>query len=634
MKRIVSGFVLTLLLTGMLALAFNIRQVKASGTIYIRADGSIDPPDAPISTVDNVTYTLTGNITSEADGVVVERSNIVIDGNGYTLQGTGAYASKGIDLSSRSNITSKNTNIKDFSYGILLSESSNISITGNNITSNRWDGIRLESCSGCSIIENNVADNGYDLWDIGYGIFLNDCLNNTLSGNNVANNDYGIYLDFSPRNILRENVMVGNGYNFGVWADWENDVDSSNTVDGKAIYYWINTRDVTVPLEAGFVALVNCTNITVRDLSLTNNCYGILLVETTNSKIIQNNVTANYQKGIWLYESSNNLIVGNNVTNTDTGIWLYDSGYNTISGNKIASTINGIHLYSSFTSHNSVFGNNVAESTENGIKLEDARYNSIRENKITDNKWNGIYLSGSYYNSIVGNNVANNGYGIFLYSSSNYNMIYHNNFMDNSQQVWNNTVSMNVWDDGYPSGGNYWSDYNGTDSYRGAYQNETGSDGMGDTSYVIDADNQDRYPLMATSSMFDAGTWNGVAYNVNVVSNSTTSSFQLNPTQKIISFNVSGVEGTTGFCRITIPNIIVEDLWHGNYMVLLNGEPWSFRNWTDATSIYIYINYTHSEHEIVIIPEFPQAMILPVLMALATIVAIFTKRRFPRKLKT
>ena len=634
MKRIVSGFVLTLLLTGMLALAFNIRQVKASGTIYIRADGSIDPPDAPISTVDNVTYTLTGNITSEADGVVVERSNIVIDGNGYTLQGTGAYASKGIDLSSRSNITSKNTNIKDFSYGILLSESSNISITGNNITSNRWDGIRLESCSGCSIIENNVADNGYDLWDIGYGIFLNDCLNNTLSGNNVANNDYGIYLDFSPRNILRENVMVGNGYNFGVWADWENDVDSSNTVDGKAIYYWINTRDVTVPLDAGFVALVNCTNITVRDLSLTNNCYGILLVETTNSKIIQNNVTANYQKGIWLYESSNNLIVGNNVTNTDTGIWLYDSGYNTISGNKIASTINGIHLYSSFTSHNSVFGNNVAESTENGIKLEDARYNSIRENKITDNKWNGIYLSGSYYNSIVGNNVANNGYGIFLYSSSNYNMIYHNNFMDNSQQVWNNTVSMNVWDDDYPSGGNYWSDYNGTDSYRGAYQNETGSDGMGDTSYVIDADNQDRYPLMATSSMFDAGTWNGVAYNVNVVSNSTTSSFQLNPTQKIISFNVSGVEGTTGFCRITIPNIIVEDLWHGNYMVLLNGEPWSFRNWTDATSIYIYINYTHSEHEIVIIPEFPQAMILPVLMALATIVAIFTKRRFPRKLKT
>jgi len=52
--------------------------VQALGTIYIRADGSIDPPTAPITTVDNVTYTLTGNIY---DSIVVERNNTVIDGN-------------------------------------------------------------------------------------------------------------------------------------------------------------------------------------------------------------------------------------------------------------------------------------------------------------------------------------------------------------------------------------------------------------------------------------------------------------------------------------------------------------------------------------------------------------------------
>ena len=51
--------------------------------------------------------------------------------------------------------------------------------------------------------------------------------------------------------------------------------------------------------------------------------------------------------------------------------------------------------------------------------------------------------------------------------------------------------SANVWDDGYPSGGNYWSSYNGTDVLRGTYQNETGSDGIGDMPY-----GQDRYPLM------------------------------------------------------------------------------------------------------------------------------------------
>ncbi len=54
----------------------------------------------------------------------------------------------------------------------------------------------------------------------------------------------------------------------------------------------------------------------------------------------------------------------------------------------------------------------------------------------------------------------------------------------------------NIWDDGYPSGGNYWSDYNGTDLFSGPHQNETGSDGIGDTPYLIRFDSQDNYPLM------------------------------------------------------------------------------------------------------------------------------------------
>jgi nitrous oxidase accessory protein NosD len=57
-------------------------------------------------------------------------------------------------------------------------------------------------------------------------------------------------------------------------------------------------------------------------------------------------------------------------------------------------------------------------------------------------------------------------------------------------------ASYNTWDAGYPSGGNYWSDYTGLDLYSGPYQNLTGSDGIGDSVYRIDADNIDRYPLM------------------------------------------------------------------------------------------------------------------------------------------
>jgi len=153
MKKAVSGIVLMLLLTSMLSSAFITQPVKAewSGTVYIRADGSIDPADAPIITYDNVTYTLTDNIRSSADGIVVERDNIVIDGDGYTLQGAGS--GKGVDLSGRTNVTVWNTQIKNFDDGILLVHSSNNSIYHNNFVDNTYQ------------ISN---DGSVNVWDDGY----------------------------------------------------------------------------------------------------------------------------------------------------------------------------------------------------------------------------------------------------------------------------------------------------------------------------------------------------------------------------------------------------------------------------------------------------------------------------------
>lgn len=103
---------------------------------------------------------------------------------------------------------------------------------------------------------------------------------------------------------------------------------------------------------------------------------------------------------------------------------------------------------------------------------------------------------------MTGNYVTNNYYGIsFSFSGngpySSNNLIYHNDFVDNAGQVQVDPDaygSANIWDDGYPSGGNYWSDYAGADLYKGPYQNITGSDGIGDTPRIIDNYNQDNYP--------------------------------------------------------------------------------------------------------------------------------------------
>jgi len=65
-------------------------------------------------------YTLTGNINSDVDGIVIEKNDTILDGAGYTLQGTISPLSNGICLSGSYNVTIKNMNIKAFESGILL----------------------------------------------------------------------------------------------------------------------------------------------------------------------------------------------------------------------------------------------------------------------------------------------------------------------------------------------------------------------------------------------------------------------------------------------------------------------------------------------------------------------------------
>lgn len=103
-------------------------------TIHIRADGSVDPPTAPIQRNGDL-YTLTDNIYTKApNGIAIERNNMTLDGADYGLDGTNNNT--GITLSGRSNITIKNIEIKAFNTGVDCSSSFNISITGNSITYN------------------------------------------------------------------------------------------------------------------------------------------------------------------------------------------------------------------------------------------------------------------------------------------------------------------------------------------------------------------------------------------------------------------------------------------------------------------------------------------------------------------
>jgi len=410
-KKVVTGMTVTLLILSMFTFVFSVRQVRASGTIYIRADGSVDPPTAPISTLDYITYTFTDNIYDE---IVVERSNIVVDGRGYTVLGGGAGT--GIYLRSYAdNVTIRNLEVRNFYYGIGIASSSNI-IQNNTIISCSV-GVWMAEVWDTSITKNRILGNDY-------GIDTNTVFNITISENTISLNQYGVLFYFAFNSTISGNRIGGSNHN------------------------------------------------------------GIKFYKSSDNTLSRNNITANKQRGIELSESSSNVLSGNNIVAND---W------------------DGIGLFSS-SNHNMVSGNSITANGDSGILLGySSSYNSFFGNNIANNDQGIYFYESSTYNSISGNDVANNIYGVMLHGSSG-NIICHNNFVDNTDQVYSYN-STSVWDEGYPSGGNYWSDYTGTDLYSGPYQNVLGGDGIGDIPYVIDVNNRDNYPLMEPWSVHSRYPW-------------------------------------------------------------------------------------------------------------------------------
>jgi len=198
-----SGLLLLLIIT--LTLSFNIKPARSdvfSGeTIYIRADGSIEPPSAPIQQNGDI-YTVTGNITSSSEGIVIEKSNVIVEGAECTLEGSGIY--RGFNLTGTYNVSIKNIRVANFGSGIYLESSSNNSISGSDITNNSW-GICLYNSSDNIISGNNIENNGG-------GIELYTSSNNIISGNNIATNtNVGINLVPSSNNSINCNNITDNG---------------------------------------------------------------------------------------------------------------------------------------------------------------------------------------------------------------------------------------------------------------------------------------------------------------------------------------------------------------------------------------------------------------------------------------
>ena len=145
--------------------------------------------------------------------------------------------------------------------------------------------------------------------------------------------------------------MTNNKYNFhvsgGLLGYYIHDIDTSNKVDGKPMYYQVNQNNkvLDASTNAGYVGVVNSTNITVKDLTLTNNYQGVFFAYTTNSKI-ENVNASNNERGISLFYSSNSILTNNTCTNNDfDGLQLFYTSNITIENNTCILNYNGISLH-------------------------------------------------------------------------------------------------------------------------------------------------------------------------------------------------------------------------------------------------------------------------------------------------
>jgi len=236
--------------------------------------------------------------------------------------------------------------------------------------------------------------------------------------------------------------------------------------------------------------------------TFTENIYDSIVVEKDNIIINGNSHTLQgigTGNGFSLLDRSNVTIKNVRIIQFYIGISLVHSTNNTITENTVSSNNHGIHLYQST---NSTVGKNTVTSNQGGIIVyQGSNSTKVENNTVSFNDF-GIDLGMANRCTITSNNITNNTFGISVSHSSN-NNIYHNNFIDNSHQVYSIDESLNTWDDDYPSGGNYWSDYAGLDMKNGSNQNQLGSDGIGDTPYIINANNQDRYPRMSYVGILD-----------------------------------------------------------------------------------------------------------------------------------
>ena len=491
------------------------------GEIRIMPDGTVQGTDK-IQRNGNI-YTLTDNITVELNNtfgdlkpcLLIMRDFAVVDGAGHTIKsngtGLGIYA-RGVQ-----GVTIQNFKIRGFVEGIssyTMDPAAPIEILFKKTANNKIFNNDIEVVNCQNSLFSDIS---------GWGIFVEFAEDTLVMGNIIKTQDSskGLYVGATcNRTTISSNKFIGCGMD--LYTLREKIIDG-NTIDGKPIIF-LNGKSNQIVERAEQVFIYNGNNVSVSKINPNNHYRRTIQLEKTSNSVVtkcqgvialtdcsNNSVYENSPKNIALFKSSHNKVFRNTVTSGEVifpramsekydgcrCIDLSGSTYNNIYENTLSESNIGIRLgeIEGGSRHNNIYLNNIFNAGR-GILLAYSSENVVHSNSIM-NCSVGLGISISNDIRAYQNNVTRCGTAVSICGSNN--VFYHNNFIENTRQVsihhqtlFSSNIIIaysvnNTFDAGYPSGGNYWSDYNGSDA---------NNDGIGDTPYMVFENVVDRYPLM------------------------------------------------------------------------------------------------------------------------------------------
>jgi parallel beta-helix repeat protein len=325
------------------------------------------------------------------------------------------------------------------------------------------------------------------------GIYVVAHNGNNISNNIIMQHDRGLYIQDSTYVTAINNIFFSNGiiiYSNGI-SKWNTHTIENNTVNGRPIRYYKNMNNLVVPKYTGQVLLGNCTNCTVQNLNIFDVDIGIQIGVSSNITIKDNTID-NCRKGINILFSSDCNVTRNifgSYSGNEYGIYTYGTGFINFSYNNIFSNVVGCWLESCINPCSITY--NYFWDCGTGIIYSFVYFKFNITNNFINSQYYGIFFWLSDFGgtrTVTGNIITGCNRGVYPDYHVDYDNFYHNSFINNHQNAydhWGDTT----WDNGYPSGGNYWDDYTGSD---------TNNDGIGETPYPIpgEAGAKDNYPLV------------------------------------------------------------------------------------------------------------------------------------------